>query len=161
MSPWQYHVRRGQKLFCIFYQKCTLNLLVICKQWRLMTGVFKHKKAHGCVAPGKVSLFHLPQDQTWIKCWFSSSSPFPSSMPPGEACKGRVKNQRRPMKCCCGLQGCACSFTKTVLQGGMEGPWAQGLSVLYVVCQATGTSSPFLFISMTWPCLWHNTSHRT
>lgn len=82
MSSWQYHVRRGWKLFYMFYQKCCLNVLDICKQWGLMLGLFKHKKTHGWVAPGRVCLFHLSRDQTWIKCWFSNSFLFPSPSAP-------------------------------------------------------------------------------
>lgn len=82
MSPWQYHVRRGWKFFYVFYQKRCLNMSDICKQWRLMMGLFKHKKTRGWVAPGRASLFHLSQDQTWIKHWFNNSFLFPSPIAP-------------------------------------------------------------------------------
>lgn len=82
MSPWQYCVRRGWKLFYIFFQKRSLNVLDSYKQWKLMMGLFKHKKTRGWAIPGRVSLFHLSQDQTWTKCLFSNSLLFPSPIAP-------------------------------------------------------------------------------
>lgn len=159
MSLWQYLVRRGWKLFYIFYQICRLNVFGICKQWRLMMELFKYKTTCGRVAFGNISLIHLQrtksEQRVALIIAFCSLAQLLHAF---WRSKGRVKNRRHHVKCCCGLQGCAGSFTKTGMQRGMKGSWVYQLSVLYVECQATGTSSP-LIIPMTLPCLWCNTSY--
>lgn len=35
MKPRQHHIRRGWKLFNIFYQNCTLNMVGVCNGWVL------------------------------------------------------------------------------------------------------------------------------
>lgn len=62
MKPWQYRVRRGWKLFHIFYQNWTLNMVGVCKEWRPIRGCFENidfKNPTGVGWPlGQSLIFH-------------------------------------------------------------------------------------------------------
>lgn len=123
MKPWQYRVRRGWKLFHIFYQNWTLNMVGVCKEWRRIRGCFENidfKNPAGVGWPlGQSLIFHRTKcEQMLMQQQFSVPQPM-CSMPSGGAWEGRLILETPHEMLLWPARLCS-SFTQTVVHGGME-----------------------------------------
>lgn len=119
MKPWQYRVRRGWKLFHIFYQNWTLNMVGVCKEWRLIRRCFKNTDSRLGGPWDSLSSFTGPNvNKMLMQQQFSVPQPM-CSVPSGGAWEGRSILETSHEMLLWPARLCS-SFTQTVVHGGME-----------------------------------------